>query len=532
MKRQRPSLDTSFGSLSLGRTALSVSANDAHRVRTDSATSHSSSSIAFATPSEGRSPYHHPRLASLVLSSVSSNPTEAPTNDAVLNLTHSPHDADDLAMEAPEIYEYVKAKYDYTPTDPSGLSFQAGQFIQVHYKDESGWWNGEVASVRGWFPSNYLVEDSSKFVRASTQVGNFVAANRGYGASSPTPQNVPLANGAQQDWDALSFDDLIVLQTLLAYPSPISKFRQPDSTNFEDELNQRFMTVFPPSALENSTRAKTNGVQYLEVVHRALWVLENAAVATASQWNAAEGTAAASAPLIMDATEPSDAIRSSLSAVARDFLSPAIYCVIGSVRTALSSADCLVRNSVNLRTYPVLQNHRKDVLTGMARLVTQTKRLGHRGLDEPTSPLAEDRRASDGAIAIGSLSLTADGSGSSSGSGCSASLASVEIEDVEVRRELERSQCVYENVRRFIIAVFECGIVIEEPQYGVVSLLGLAEDEEERAELESEGEGSWEEDPSFRFRIATTGDYGGGLIDGLGDRGAGLSRTDSNRYAI
>ncbi|KAG8780242.1 hypothetical protein FRC15_009675 [Serendipita sp. 397] len=665
MKRQRPSLDTSFGSLSLGRPALSVSASDAQRVRADSAASHSSSSVAFTTPPDGRSPYYHPRLASSLLSTSSLNPTEAPRNDAVLNLTHSPQDTDDLPVETPEIYEYVKAKYDYTPTDPSGLSFTAGQFIQVHYKDESGWWNGEVANVRGWFPSNYLVEDSSKFVRAptqhaffqrarkgstpldspqespttqtrnifsgrihpsgqspshppfsasgltrsnsnnpyfrktsltttsehdehsingsrnpfrdrtqrlvgsnavenvrhrialgrsvsaqnihasrgqvpptafgqsmsathsrqpSSQIGHFVAANRGYGASSPTPQisnHGSLANGAQQDWDALSFDDLIVLQTMLAYPSPISKSRQPDSTVFEDELNQRFMAVLPASVLENATRTKTNGIQYLEVVHRALWVLENAAVATALQWNQNEGTPT----LSMDVVGPSDAIKSSLQGIARDFLSPAIYCVIGSVRTALSSADCLARNSVNLRTYPILQNHRKDVLTGMARLVTQTKRLGHRGLDEPSSPLTENRRGSENMATIGSLPLSADGSGSSSGSGCSASLASVDIEDVEVRRELERSQCVYENVRRFIIAVFECGIVIEEPQYGVVSLLGLAEDEE--AEMDSEGEGSWEEDPSFRFRIPSTNEYG---VDGFSDHG--LSRSDSNRYAI
>ncbi|KAG8835242.1 hypothetical protein FRC18_000792 [Serendipita sp. 400] len=151
MKRQRPSLDTSFGSLSLGRPALSVSASDAQRVRADSAASHSSSSVAFTTPPDGRSPYYHPRLASSLLSTSSLNPTEAPRNDAVLNLTHSPQDTDDLPVETPEIYEYVKAKYDYTPTDPSGLSFTAGQFIQVHYKDESGWWNGEVANVRVFF---------------------------------------------------------------------------------------------------------------------------------------------------------------------------------------------------------------------------------------------------------------------------------------------------------------------------------------------------------------------------------------------
>jgi SH3 domain len=172
---QRPSLDTSFSSLSLETSKESSSAYKPQRDRADSAASHSSSS-AFATPPEGHSPRH-----SLIptTNSTSSAATATQENfdgpfksDDTINLTHSPRSLHTrtASVGSPPLHEIVKAKYDYVPDHPSGLPFYAGQLIQVHYKDPSGWWDGEVANVRGWFPSNYLFPDSSKLVRASSQV--------------------------------------------------------------------------------------------------------------------------------------------------------------------------------------------------------------------------------------------------------------------------------------------------------------------------------------------------------------------------
>ncbi|KAI1340578.1 ras guanine nucleotide exchange factor domain-containing protein [Xylariaceae sp. FL0016] len=50
---------------------------------------------------------------------------------------------------------YVRALYDYEADDRTSLSFHEGDVIQVITQLESGWWDGVINGVRGWFPSNY-----------------------------------------------------------------------------------------------------------------------------------------------------------------------------------------------------------------------------------------------------------------------------------------------------------------------------------------------------------------------------------------
>lgn len=50
---------------------------------------------------------------------------------------------------------YVRALYDYEADDRTSLSFHEGDVIQVITRLESGWWDGVINGVRGWFPSNY-----------------------------------------------------------------------------------------------------------------------------------------------------------------------------------------------------------------------------------------------------------------------------------------------------------------------------------------------------------------------------------------
>ncbi|KAI0460313.1 ras GEF [Xylaria acuta] len=50
---------------------------------------------------------------------------------------------------------YVRAMYDYEADDRTSLSFHEGDVIQVITQLESGWWDGVINGVRGWFPSNY-----------------------------------------------------------------------------------------------------------------------------------------------------------------------------------------------------------------------------------------------------------------------------------------------------------------------------------------------------------------------------------------
>ena len=56
---------------------------------------------------------------------------------------------------APPIALYVRALYDYTADERTSLSFRKGDTIQVINQLRSGWWDGIINDVRGWFPSNY-----------------------------------------------------------------------------------------------------------------------------------------------------------------------------------------------------------------------------------------------------------------------------------------------------------------------------------------------------------------------------------------
>lgn len=48
---------------------------------------------------------------------------------------------------------FVRALYDYDADDRTSLSFRQGDLIQVITQLESGWWDGVIHGVRGWFPS-------------------------------------------------------------------------------------------------------------------------------------------------------------------------------------------------------------------------------------------------------------------------------------------------------------------------------------------------------------------------------------------
>lgn len=58
---------------------------------------------------------------------------------------------------------YVRALYDYDADDRTSLSFRQGDIIQVITQLESGWWDGIIHGVRGWFPSNYCAVVSPPF---------------------------------------------------------------------------------------------------------------------------------------------------------------------------------------------------------------------------------------------------------------------------------------------------------------------------------------------------------------------------------
>jgi hypothetical protein len=50
----------------------------------------------------------------------------------------------------------VRAMYDFQSEDPTNLTFQRDDVIQVLAQLDSGWWAGLIDGRQGWFPSNYV----------------------------------------------------------------------------------------------------------------------------------------------------------------------------------------------------------------------------------------------------------------------------------------------------------------------------------------------------------------------------------------
>ncbi|XP_018497662.1 protein enhancer of sevenless 2B [Galendromus occidentalis] len=51
----------------------------------------------------------------------------------------------------------VRAMYDFTPQEAGELEFRRGEIITVIDRTDPNWWEGEIASRRGYFPATYVV---------------------------------------------------------------------------------------------------------------------------------------------------------------------------------------------------------------------------------------------------------------------------------------------------------------------------------------------------------------------------------------
>ncbi|KAG4431913.1 hypothetical protein IFR05_012600 [Cadophora sp. M221] len=87
--------------------------------------------------------------------SASTGQFAAAQKSRVAGKRRSPPLMNGLLGNAPQPVMYVRALYDYEADDRTSLSFHEGDVIQVITQLESGWWDGVINGVRGWFPSNY-----------------------------------------------------------------------------------------------------------------------------------------------------------------------------------------------------------------------------------------------------------------------------------------------------------------------------------------------------------------------------------------
>ncbi|KAK3638315.1 GTP-binding protein Rho1 [Elasticomyces elasticus] len=115
-------------------------------------------------------------VVSTPLKSILKPKQEAPVRDSNVDLAETGLQGQSKVSEAvsipPEGFN-VRALYDYSPEkdDKEALAFVAGDIIWVISQLDSGWWDGVLNGVRGWFPSNYTdILDSHQYI-ASRQYG-------------------------------------------------------------------------------------------------------------------------------------------------------------------------------------------------------------------------------------------------------------------------------------------------------------------------------------------------------------------------
>lgn len=111
-----------------------------------------------------------------------------------------------LLGNAPQPVMYVRALYDYEADDRTSLSFHEGDEIQVITQLESGWWDGVINGVRGWFPSNYC------------QVITTPEASKPADTGEPWPR--PGSRGIVDDVDSESGDSTGSIDIADPYPVP------------------------------------------------------------------------------------------------------------------------------------------------------------------------------------------------------------------------------------------------------------------------------------------------------------------------
>lgn len=51
---------------------------------------------------------------------------------------------------------FCRSLYAFSGKHDQALKFEVGEIIEVLQPLDSGWWEGQIAGVRGWFPANYV----------------------------------------------------------------------------------------------------------------------------------------------------------------------------------------------------------------------------------------------------------------------------------------------------------------------------------------------------------------------------------------
>ncbi|KZT60289.1 ras GEF [Calocera cornea HHB12733] len=327
----------------------------------------------------------------------------------------------------PQPEEYVIALHSYTP--PQGMTtciaFHAGDVILVHSKDPGGWWDGSLAGQRGWFPSNYVSGDlgaagaagagsskpdtptsssstpssSSTTPRTPTQPSPTRAPRSPHTHARPRiphaftdaphphppPRSHPAASASASasasphGSPTKSTSATRVSPGTLSPPLSAAAFFSPNHGHAHSPQSSISTAATSTLSHARSGTSVTSATSASSGHSRALLTAQH----TRSNTSLPPTTAATAAlspgskPGTLDAVHKSVLLLSRAAhARRRSHYGGAAACVVSSVRTVLTAAECLSRSSGQLERWPELREARKDVLGCLGGIVKRAKALG------------------------------------------------------------------------------------------------------------------------------------------------------------
>ena len=117
----------------------------------------------------------------------------------------------------------MRALYDYIADDQTSLSFHQGDIIQVITQLESGWWDGIINGLRGWFPSNYCAVVTGPLEQGSLDQqfpNGHDEVSGGSGAEDDFEEDAEFNGAPHTDGDHSSYSDTDKEQEEAAYWIP------------------------------------------------------------------------------------------------------------------------------------------------------------------------------------------------------------------------------------------------------------------------------------------------------------------------
>ena len=189
------------------------------------------------------------------------SPSSCPSPSLNGNTQRRRGDLDNAQVTTNQLTQYLPAcaKFNYTAQRPDELTLVKGERILVMEKSSDGWWKGQREDMTaGWFPSNYVEEDTAgeqDNVLYSTAAG----ADSGVGSQPEVPEHVLAlytfsANGATE----LSFEKGERLEVVRSWDEDPDWWQARNSRGEAGLVPKNYVTAAPPPDPE-SDRATSTG---------------------------------------------------------------------------------------------------------------------------------------------------------------------------------------------------------------------------------------------------------------------------------